>query len=600
MPRNKGQQPLVFWMIALLLPLMFFGLMEASLRVFGYGRDLPLFISNPAQPAYMLPRPDIIQRYFSAHTKIPKVSLETNFFLKDKPQNGYRVFVQGGSTAAGFPYGLGASLAGMLDNRLKDSLPKQHVEVINTAMSAVNSYTVLDFADEIISQQPDAILIYMGHNEYLGILGVGSAYSGSFFNGSTLLFLKLRSLRLFQLLQDTYAYFQHNQGEDKTQPDNNRTLMATVAKYKNIPYGSAMYHAGLSQFETNLGLLLDKYAAAKIPVYLATIASNVKDQKPFASDTPNTDFYPQTREISQLLETGESTQATKLIKNIAQSQPFQQNAEAQFALANLHYVTGDFGEAGKLFDRAKDLDLLRFRAPEALNKIIQKYSSRYDNVTLVDVQQRLKQSSKDGLIGHNLMLEHLHPNVQGYFLLADTFYQSLAKNSQHMDWRTVSIQQAWQARPIIPSEEYHGFAKILQLKTDYPFTDTPIELALPPPQDWQQQLGQQYFSKRIDWLTMMRRALAGYQNRKDEDMILKTAQLLADALPQDAQLNQMVADLFRQKKRYHLAIHYYLRAQLSDSSSTKLHRSLIWTYQKNQQPDLVKIWRARLAQLTAD
>ena len=42
-------------------------------------------------------------------------------------------------------------------------------------MAAVTSYVLLDFADEIIAQQPDAVVIYTGHNEYLGIGGVGSS-----------------------------------------------------------------------------------------------------------------------------------------------------------------------------------------------------------------------------------------------------------------------------------------------------------------------------------------------------------------------------------------------------------------------------------------
>ncbi len=71
-------------------------------------------LENPAHPDYLLPRPDILSRYFpDGHA--PRVTMETNFFLKEKPENGLRLVVQGGSTATGFPYGLGEpSLAGML------------------------------------------------------------------------------------------------------------------------------------------------------------------------------------------------------------------------------------------------------------------------------------------------------------------------------------------------------------------------------------------------------------------------------------------------------------------------------------------------------
>ncbi len=51
------------------------------------------------------------------------------------------------------------------------------IEIINTAMTAVNTYTILDFMDEVIAQKPDAILIYAGHNEFYGALGVASMES---------------------------------------------------------------------------------------------------------------------------------------------------------------------------------------------------------------------------------------------------------------------------------------------------------------------------------------------------------------------------------------------------------------------------------------
>ena len=67
-------------------------------------------------------------------------------------------------------------------------------------MAAVNSYALLDFADEIIAQQPDAVLVYVGHNEFLGILGVGSTMRFAASPALTRTFLAVRELRLFQLI----------------------------------------------------------------------------------------------------------------------------------------------------------------------------------------------------------------------------------------------------------------------------------------------------------------------------------------------------------------------------------------------------------------
>jgi len=600
MPKSslkKRQNKPLYWLIALSIPILFFVLFELGLRIVDYGRTLPLFITNPANPEYILPRPDVVRRYFSDYSPIPSVTMEANFLLKEKPENGYRVFVQGGSTAAGFPYGLGASLAGMLDNRLKTTLPNHYVEIINTALAAVNSYTVLDLVDEIIVQQPDAVLIYMGHNEYLGIMGVGSNYTAASSQASTLLFLKLKELRLFQLMQNTYSYFQQPKTKQKTNFKASRTFMAKVAKHKNIPLNSDMFAAGVQQFDTNLGLLLAKYAAANVPVYLATISSNLKDQAPFASpDLPNS-FSQDLNLLDQLIQGKQNDKVTTLLSSMSQAESLNENALAQFELAKRYYIFGNFSSAYYHYNQAKELDLLRFRAPDAINNIIRKYAKSQQNITLVDVAGRLAKSSKHGLIGNNLLLEHLHPNLQGYFLLADTFYTALQQHSGLSTWRNVKIDQAWQNRPIIPPEEYTGFAKILQLKSDYPFTDKPITLALPHPVDWQQQLGKDYFLKKIDWITMMRQALKGYQIAKDAHMVLKTTQLLADALPHDPMINQQVGNLFRNKGAHHLAIHYYLRASIAQVESKVLYRELITAYQKNNQPELAKQWTEKLNNL---
>ena len=66
-------------------------------------------------------------------------------------------------------------------------------------MAAINSYTLLDFMDEILEQSPDALLIYTGHNEYYGALGVGSEQSLGNSRWLIHTYLKLRSVKLLCL-----------------------------------------------------------------------------------------------------------------------------------------------------------------------------------------------------------------------------------------------------------------------------------------------------------------------------------------------------------------------------------------------------------------
>ena len=210
MPSARDSKPLtparrwLFRLSILAIPVLFFILLEAGLRLGGYGQSYPLFIAVADAPGYLQANQEVVRRFVVEETREPEVAIWPVAFPADKAPDTLRIVVQGGSTAAGWPYGFGASLAGMLQQRLQASLPQRDIEVITTAMTAVNSYTLMDFADEIIAQQPDAVLIYAGHNEYLGVLGVGSAVSAGRTRPVVLAYLALRDLRILQLLKHTY------------------------------------------------------------------------------------------------------------------------------------------------------------------------------------------------------------------------------------------------------------------------------------------------------------------------------------------------------------------------------------------------------------
>ncbi len=587
----------LFRIIALAIPFLFFILLEVFLRLGDFGRETPLFIENPANPHYILPRPDIVKRYFAEGADIPNVTMEANFLLKEKPKNGLRIFVQGGSSAAGFPYGLGASLAGMLQQRLKHTFPDKYVEVVNTAMAAVNSYTLLDLADEIIQQKPDAVLIYAGHNEYLGILGVGSNYTAANSQATTLLFLKLKDFRIFQLVQRIHLWFKNEEPVPAEKSQHSRTFMAKVAKHKNIPLGSEIYMAGLAQFETNLSLLLDKYQQAKVPVFISTITSNLKDQKPFSSapmaDKLNVELQELLSDVPQIVT---NTVDKERLTLLAQEAEEDKSALLHYRLGQLYLATGEYDSALKYFISARDSDLLRFRAPTEMNEIIRTISKE-KQAYLVDVEKNLSRHSPFKIIGNNFMLEHLHMNVQGYFLLADTFYQALKKHNTLGDWHDVSTREAWKMRPILPSEEYNGYAKIQQLKADYPFSDGPTPLRLTPPADWQQQLGQQLFQHKIDWLKMMQQSAVRYKAASNIPLFNKTMVLMAEALPHERKINLAVANQYAKNGQFALSTSYYQRAIFAGDKSKSTYRAFVTALKNSNQVDKAQQWQQKLAEL---
>jgi len=577
----------VFYLITACIPVLFFLLIEGGLRLVGFGRDVPLFIENPAHPSYQLPRPDVMTRYFPENAPKPSVTMEANFILKEKPKNGYRVIVQGGSTAAGFPYGLGASIAGTLDQRLKASMPGKHVEVLNTAMSAVNSYTLLDFSDEIIEQRPDAVLIYAGHNEFLGILGIGSNYTAMGSGITTRWFLSLKELRIFQLIQQLYFTLAatadsedlHHNAErghpHEAHIDNQRarTFMAKVAKNKAIELNSSAYEAGLKQFESNMSSLLRSYRSAGIQVYISTIASNLSDQAPFSSlpleselqATENALFSGTARPNHQSVVDDLQKASAVLSKSAS--------ADLHFQVGRLAIELREVEIAKKHFALALDHDQLRFRAPQAINSIIRRLANEY-NAVLVDSYEELSIRSPNGIVGNTMMLEHLHPNLQGYFVISNAFYESMIAHKKVRPFIKTSIEKAWAERLVLPQEEYYGFATILNLLSDYPFTSTPQQVLLPKPADWQQQLGQDFFRQKISWLEMMETSLNRYKNENNQIMMAKTIQILADALPHNGLYNLQIAEIKLKQKRLHESLHYYRRAKLAGAISNSIDQNI--------------------------
>lgn len=115
-------------------------LLEGWSRLLDIGDDLPLFIDTPDSANYVLSRPDLVRRYFPNSSNQLLVTMEANLLRKQKPDNGLRIFVQGGSSAAGYPYGLGASIAGLLDQKMKRDFPLK-LDLTSSGIISINCLT---------------------------------------------------------------------------------------------------------------------------------------------------------------------------------------------------------------------------------------------------------------------------------------------------------------------------------------------------------------------------------------------------------------------------------------------------------------------------
>ena len=426
----------IFFGVMLLIPVVLLILLETGLRVFHYGGNLDLFIEGPeGYSEYLRCNPNVARRYFYLQSNLPTPPKQ--LFLKQKPLNGYRIFVLGESSAEGFPFGNNASFPNILERALSHAFPQKRIEVINIALAAINSYTLLDLVDEVFKQSPDAILIYTGHNEYYGALGVGSVQSLGNMRWLITTYLKFQSVKIFLLLRDWIGWTKIQLSHlfyKGSEVDPSATLMERIVAEQTIPFGSPMYEAGKKQFQENMDAILQQAARNRVPVVLSELVSNVRDQEPFIS-----------------VETPEGF-----------------SAKSYYLLARQCEVNGEYEKAKQNYFKAKDYDALRFRASEDFNSIIRDMAKKY-SLPLVPTISYFEKESPTGIIGNSLILEHLHPNIDGYFLLAKAFYETMQNNRLiSTEWPAACIDQE-RNQGLTELDSVYSTLVIHQLKGSWPF-----------------------------------------------------------------------------------------------------------------------------------
>lgn len=404
---RSNKRTILFYGITAAIPLIFFLLLETGLRWGNYMGDLALF-SDPGigKNEYYLPNPNFAARYFFYTKTVPSPSIDV--FKQEKTPDIYRVFAMGGSSAAGYPYGFNGTYSRVVKDILQDRMPNKQVEVVNIGISAISSYTLYDQVAEILQQKPDAILIYAGHNEFYGALGVGSNENLGGFPWFVRGYLKLQQYKTFLLLRNTLVgagkWTASLFGAQEIDP--NATLMERIINSRSIALDGPKHQLAMHQFDSNLSAILEEFTQQGIPVWLGSLASNYKDQAPFVDVLDALDAQEQPLPLASTI--------------------FQ---EGQSLLVN-----GDADAAQNQFAYAKDLDGLKFRAPESINQIIREKATEYEQVHYVPVYETFVEHSPNGIVGNELMLEHLHPNAKGYFLMGASFAQAMLENERLAEW----------------------------------------------------------------------------------------------------------------------------------------------------------------------
>lgn len=390
-PPGRPPRQRLYFALALLFPLFLVGALEAGLRLFDYKGDLALFVRLPFQgDQYLGVNKRVAARWFTSVRNFPTPS--NDIFLAEKPEGGLRLFVLGESTANGFPYGYNGTFSRVVQDALRDVMPGRVVEVVNLGIAATTTYALADEVSEILAQHPDGILVYAGHNEFYGALGTASTEAAGARPTLVRAFLRAQRLKTVLLAREAAGGIRRRLAGGPGGADSTRSLMQHLVREELIPLDGEGYARGRVQFQDNLGVILARFQEAGVPVFIASLTSNLRDQPPF--------------------------------RPVAGSR--LPRADSVWAEGRRALESGDSARAATLLSQARDLDGLRFRATAEWKQVIQSLA-REHGAHYVPVDEAFAAASPDGIPGATLFWEHLHPNETGYLIMGRAYFEALGR-----------------------------------------------------------------------------------------------------------------------------------------------------------------------------
>ncbi|MGC9513009.1 MAG: hypothetical protein ACP5D8_05185 [Fidelibacterota bacterium] len=421
---TPSKRRILYRLIFFILIIGFFCLIEVGFRVGGYGRSYRICVEKEFNGhTYLAINPDAGQKYFFKKVN-PNIS--TDMFLKEKPENAYRVFVLGGSTSAGYPWEYNFSFSNILKEHLSHYKPSSHIEMVNFSMPAVNSYAVLDIFHQISRYDPDLVIVYTGHNEFYGSMGAGGGGASILLKR---LVLVLRDLRLYQWMETGIKKLMFNHKEQDIS-----NLMHRLAGEKRVEPDSPLRYAVARQYRKNLNALCRHAQRHQINLLLMRPVSHVTEFPPFESSgaADRQALQKVIDSVTSMIRKGEYSAASHELKKQLEITP--NNAHLHYLLGQCMLSLQQEDKALMHFKQARDLDAYPFRMTGRLDSVLLRIADTW-SVPLFDTGEILALHHPENYPRY--FCDHLHFSIEGLQKVGESLAEYLLNRPvqllDHMD-----------------------------------------------------------------------------------------------------------------------------------------------------------------------
>lgn len=456
------------------LPLFLLAGVELALRVGGYGYSTDFFKkATIAGQDYLVENDQFGLRFFPA--SLARVASPVIMPAKKAPGT-IRIFIFGESAALGDPRpNFGASR--YLETLLRARFPEEKFEVVNTAITAINSHAILPIARECARHEGDVWIVYMGNNEMVGPFGAATVFGAQA--------PPLRLVRLDLLLQRTrvgqlfgaLAYKLRHRGSG---PAEWRGM--EMFRGNQVPPNDPRKEVVYRNFDQNLQDLLRAGRSAGAVIVLNTVAVNQKDCPPFGS-WPATNLPPAQgaafekfcHEAAAAWEKDNFAGAASQFEAAVGICP--QSADLQYRLGECLLRLTNFAAARQHFQLSVDADALPFRADSRINDLLKTAGRRFagQNLVLCDAAGALASAVPEGVSGAESFYEHVHLNFTGNYLLARTWaaeiQNQLASRLTHAAASWLSQEQCERLLGLTDWNRVSVLEEVARRIQEPPFTD---------------------------------------------------------------------------------------------------------------------------------
>ncbi len=352
-------------------------------------------------------------------------------FAVEKPADTLRIMSLGGSTTYGHPYDNRLSYNAWLEARLNAANPEVNWEVINCGGISYASYRLANLMQEIVDYEPDIVLVYTGHNEFLEertyrdlqsqhpVLTNAIAFAAKFRTFgllSSMLRPQQTSTEVRSLLAAEVDTILEHYGPDSYERDD--------SLHKNV----------VEHFRTSLERISELADSVDAKLIFIQPASNLRDFSPFRSQHFGLSLAEE-RRYKRGLKSARSQASPDVarteLESVINSDP--RYSQGLFEYAQLLLEVGEVQQAREYFVRAKDEDVCPLRATESISNAMRDVAEDL-GVTTLDFPAMLDARCQAEL-GHSIpgaesFLDHVHPDISVHRKLGSELYRLVVGASE--------------------------------------------------------------------------------------------------------------------------------------------------------------------------